>query len=83
MLIWGWPDQRGYFGEEYTYRFGDEYSIEILNPNHNWLEFKGIWGADDGSPPGPVFRHSKPDWGGVRAPFAYFWNDPIYWQDTI
>jgi len=74
------PDE--HYGNGVTW-YSDDYIIELLSMQ-KWLIFRGIWGADDGSVQGPVFRHSKPDAGNLwLTPNAYMWVDPIYWSEVI
>ncbi|MFW6176716.1 MAG: hypothetical protein ACOC40_03355, partial [Thermoplasmatota archaeon] len=63
-----------------------EYELTILS-NQDWLNFKGIWGEDGGSPNGPVFRYSKhgaipPEGMGYGDPLAHMWIEPIFWHEA-
>ncbi|MFO8109284.1 MAG: hypothetical protein R6U17_01990, partial [Thermoplasmata archaeon] len=58
----------------------NDYTIRPIT-NENWLNFKGKWGEDSGSPNGPVFRYSKtgtaPFYGGK---LAHMWLEPLFWH---
>lgn len=82
------PDQRGYFGEEHTYRnetdANNEYKVQMIS-NQDWLNFKGRWGKHDWpgpSPEGPVFRNTG-HWTSPTVPEAYMWIEAIYWQSVV
>ncbi len=60
-------------------RFEPDYNITMLE-TQDWLKFKGRWGADSRSVPGPVFRHSKPIEKLPSGPVAYIWIEPVYWM---
>ncbi len=74
--------------------YSSDFTLEMLY-TQKWLKFKGNWGKGEinsdiseiilwDGPPGPVFRHSKPDAGnGFQTPLVYMWVDPIYWSDAI
>ncbi len=75
-------DPRGDFGENHILRNG-EYNI-IPITNEDWLNFKGKWGEDGGSPNGPVFRYSKHgSTGAYWGKQAYIWIEPLYWKSVI
>ncbi|MFW6072224.1 MAG: hypothetical protein ACOC6U_01850 [Thermoplasmatota archaeon] len=68
-----------------------DYSIKCIS-NENWLNFKGDWGEDGGSVPGPTLRHTKPktasvvpaDWASDwYTTEANMWIEPLYWHSNI
>ncbi|MFO8109283.1 MAG: hypothetical protein R6U17_01985 [Thermoplasmata archaeon] len=64
-----------------------DYSLNIIT-NDNWLNFRGDWGEDSGSVPGPVFRHTKSygpgDWiSQWSTTKSHMWIGPLYWHSVI
>ncbi|MFW6176508.1 MAG: hypothetical protein ACOC40_02285 [Thermoplasmatota archaeon] len=46
--------------------------------NQDWLNFRGKWGEDGGSPNGPLDWFS--DWYTTQA---YMWAEPLYWHSVV
>ncbi|MFO7791459.1 MAG: hypothetical protein R6W73_00570 [Candidatus Saliniplasma sp.] len=64
-----------------------DYSINHIT-NQDWLDFRGDWGEDSGSVPGPIFRHTQSsgpgDWiSQWYTEKAYPSIEPIYWHSVI
>ncbi|MFW6142184.1 MAG: hypothetical protein ACOC53_06465, partial [Candidatus Saliniplasma sp.] len=60
----------------------NDYSVIPIS-NENWLNFRGKWGEDGGSPNSPTYRYSKHGSLGIyQGKLAHMWIEPIYWYDV-